>query len=380
MEMIKMSATGGKTNSIKIFLLLAAFFAAPTFVFAAPTLSGYSGVASDGSSITLSGTSFGTNAAVGTSNLEFLGGKNGPIESGTVGTDFNGARSGWSVMQDWGNTLQFSTDSVLFGTKVLHNQLDLANLQEAPLTYSFPSPVTSSDHLFISWWQRTTWTGNGQYKILRLSPQYKVTDDVGQTTLFFHNNAGGLTFGPYEYPNDGTLYPGFSPATPQSTWARFDMDIETSGNTTGSVTLTKYIPGQALGNEQYSSYHTHYSGLNWNYIIWQNYFGTDGTGSMTTGATWMDDIFIQHGTPARVELCDSAIWANRKQCMIQNPTAWAVSSVNIELNAGNFASGSTKYLYLIDSVGAVSNSLAVTIGSGASDVIAPAAPSGLQVQ
>jgi len=356
-------------------LILIAFLMLPNLVFAAPYLSSYSGTASDGNSLILSGTDFGANTAVGTAALEFLGGKNGPIETGTTGAGFS--RSRWDVMRDWDGDIVYSTNHVLFGSKILQMQGG-GTWPEVPLTYNFPTPVTSSDHIFVSWWERVTWAGNGQYKIIRFSPTETVIDGNGQTCMFFHNNDGGLTFGPYEYPNDGTLYPDFSPATPQSIWERFDIDITTSSNTSGAVTFTKYIPGQSVETEKYSSYHTHYSGLNWNYIVWQNYFGTDGSGSMTAGDVWFDDIFVQHGSPARVELCDNAAWANRQQCIVQYPTSWpSSSSVTITLNAGNFASGTTRYLFLIDSTGAISNSIPVIIGSG--DSSPPAAPTGLTI-
>lgn len=359
---------GKKIRVIWVYMLVLWAFATQVMstAYASPAITGVTGTFSDGQTVTLSGSGFGSNIAVGTSNIEFVGGANGPIESGTVGSTFT--RNNWSIMTDWGGNIVYSNNSVPYRSKVLQ-MTSGSSVIEAPLSYKLPSAVPSGDHIYVSWWENTTWTGNGQYKILRFSPTNTVIDSIGQQDVyFFHNNPGGVTFGidggPY------ALYPSFSPAFPQSTWTRTDVDITTSSSNTGTITTTKYTPGSSLQSTSATQYTTQASGVSWNYIIWQNYFGTDGVGTMTAGDVWLDDLFIQHGSPARVELCDSSTWSSRQTCMIQPPTLWG-NTISVTLNQGIFANGSTAYLYVIDANGNVSNGQKITFVSSTTSVPQP---------
>lgn len=374
----------------RTILVIGLIVAFPMMIIAAPLITGVTGTVSDGSSITISGSNFTTNSIVGTSNLEFLGGKNGPINSGSSGTEFS--RINWSIDPEWGNDIQYSTNNVPWGTHVLQMTGPYTSSgngnPEAPLYYKFPSAVNASDSLFISWWQRTTFSGNGQYKILRLEPTNTVIDSSGaQDCWFFHNNGGGISYGinggPYVTNSN---YLPFTPASPQSTWQRVDMTLKTSSP--NSIVITMYTPGSTPQSWSASSYSSSASNNNWNYICWQNYFGTDGSGSMTTGDVWMNDIYISHGTPARVEIADSSTWSNRKTCIIQPPSSWNSNgqSITITVNQGSFASGSAAYLYVVDSSGNVNaNGYPITIGGqsnsggSSSDTTAPSVPSGVKV-
>lgn len=107
----------------------------------------------------------------------------------------------------------------------------------------------------------------------------------------------------------------------------------------------------------------------------------DGLDSYTANySLWMDDFYLDI-TQARVEICSGSTWTNKGTCEIQIPTAWDSTgqSATVTINQGAFASNSSQYLYLVDSTGAVnSNGKAITFG--ASSGTAPiAAPSNLTV-
>lgn len=324
----------------------------------APIISGGSATYTNGQAVTVTGSGFGSNAAVGTSNIEFLGGAIGPINSGTTGASFS--RSNWSTDTEWDGNIIYSTNNVGFGAKCLQMTGEGAYL-EAPLYYNFPSSVSSSgDHIFVSWWEMATWTGNGQYKMLRLSPTDTIVDMPGQQAVyFFHNNSGSTTFGCDGETLGNQNYPGFSPATPQGTWSRIDVDMTTSSSGTGTINLSKYTPGSALQTMSITSVSTTTDSYPWNYVVWQNYFGTDSIGTMTAGDVWLEDLFIQHGSAARVELCDSATWSSRNTCFIQPPTSWN-NTISITLNQGTFANGLVTYLYVVDASGNVSKGQPIT--------------------
>ena len=344
-------------NQMLIPIIIILLVIAPPAL-AAPAITGYSGTIGDGQSVTISGSGFGANSYAGTTAIEFLGGASGPIESGTLGQTFT--RSRWSVDKGWGDDLIWSNSNVPWGTKTLYME-GVSSWPEAPLYYNFPSSVgTNGDRLFVSWWERVNYTGNGQYKLIRFSPTQTIQDGNGQLTWFFHTSSGNY----FQRPTvgDQNQYPNFCPANTQNTWQRVDIDILTSSSSSGTLNVTGYRSGTAVNSTTFNNFYTS-PGSAWQYVVWQNYFGTGGTGSMTDGNIWFKDIYVSHGTRARVEVCNSSTWSARQTCMIQPASAWSASSATIRVNRGAFGAASTAYLYLIDSTGAVnSTGFAVTFG------------------
>jgi hypothetical protein len=87
------------------------------------------------------------------------------------------------------------------------------------------------------------------------------------------------------------------------------------------------------------------------------------------------DIYFDESS-SRVLICNGSTYANRGLCEVQIPAAWSDSGISVNLNQGAFADSSIKYLYVVDSAGAVnSGGYSVTFGSGGgTDTTAPAAP------
>lgn len=64
---------------------------------------------------------------------------------------------------------------------------------------------------------------------------------------------------------------------------------------------------------------------------------------------WVDDVYIQVGTRARIVLGDSPIYADCTQQEIQYPTQWSDGSIEFQLNyGGGFAAGDTAYVFVIN--------------------------------
>lgn len=82
-------------------------------------------------------------------------------------------------------------------------------------------------------------------------------------------------------------------------------------------------------------------------------FGLDPSVYIGDYLMQLDDIYID-STPARVEICDVAAWADRPgaHCEIQLPVAWADGSVEFTVNRGSFAAG-PGYLYVVNRAGLV---------------------------
>jgi hypothetical protein len=96
----------------------------------------------------------------------------------------------------------------------------------------------------------------------------------------------------------------------------------------------------------------------WRRVVFQNYWGN---GNADNADIWIDDVYVQLGTPARVELADSASWADHHHREVQEPLAWSAGEIIVELNRGGFQPGETAYLFVVDELGQVSNGYPVTL-------------------
>jgi len=82
-------------------------------------------------------------------------------------------------------------------------------------------------------------------------------------------------------------------------------------------------------------------------------FGLDPSVSVGDYLLELDDIYIDR-TPARVEICAMASWADRAgaHCEVQHPVAWSDESIEVTVNRGSFPSGPA-YLYVVNSANEV---------------------------
>jgi len=74
-----------------------------------------------------------------------------------------------------------------------------------------------------------------------------------------------------------------------------------------------------------------------------------------------DDLYLQFGTRARIEMGNKAVYEECTELEIQTPTEWSETSIQFDVNYGGFSSGDTVYLYVINSAGKVSPGVAVEL-------------------
>ena len=337
-----------------VFLLLAAATS-----YAAPNVSAISGQFSDDQQVVIQGSGFGQNSL----NIEWLGGKNGAIESGSAGQAFS--RTNWENAWGWAN-LAYATDQKESGVKSLKVNPDSANNWNGIMSYNLTSPVNAGGGLFISYWVRKTTSGSGQWKMLRVSGNDTVVDGSQEVVLFNWLGTGSqqLVVDPGQ-GNDQTTWVNDVYPTADNTWYRMDLYLKASSlnGSDGSITINRITPGSATAAQTISGLKTHLSGYSWNHVIWQNYVGN----GMNNGTFWFDDVYIQNGSQARVELGDSSTWSGCTIREIQYPTSWADGSITVKLNQGRFSSGANAYLYVVDSNGNVnSNGYSVMLGTSGS--------------
>lgn len=96
----------------------------------------------------------------------------------------------------------------------------------------------------------------------------------------------------------------------------------------------------------------------WTTFIFQLYFDCTGDfclpGSEEANV-YLDDIYLQFGTQARVEIGNEAVYAACTQLEVQIPTLWADGSITVDANlGGSFAGDTSLYAYVIDGSGVVS--------------------------
>jgi hypothetical protein len=90
---------------------------------------------------------------------------------------------------------------------------------------------------------------------------------------------------------------------------------------------------------------------------------SDGSAGNHDYYIYLDDMYIDKSR-ARVELCSESTWAARAHCEIQPPTSWSATTAAVTINQGTFTSGTTAYVYLVDSDG-VANATGYPVEIGA---------------
>jgi hypothetical protein len=293
---------------------------------------------------TITGNGFGTHSL----DIESI---DSTIEGGTVSSDF--AKTGWSNNWGWANH-KYATDQKHSGSKSLKVTVGGSNYNGV-LSYRLPQPVLAGEELFLSYWVRYSGSSAGQWKMLRVSGNETIVDGAQEIALF---NWFALQQQLVVHPstaNDQTFWLD-EPDRPaaDATWYRKDVYISGSSTNTANGTIVETLihPGSAISTFTASNVKTHVaSGDDLEYIIWQNYLGNGNTGA----DIWTDDIYIQKGTRARVEIGDNVDFDSCTHREIQVPSAWSNSSITITPRRGSFNAGSSVYVFVVGDDGVASS-------------------------
>ena len=98
-------------------------------------------------------------------------------------------------------------------------------------------------------------------------------------------------------------------------------------------------------------------------------------GGATKSHPTFDDVYIASGpnARARVEIGNSSSYNSCSKMAILTPTSWSNSQIVATVRTGLFRSGETAYLFVVDANGNTSSGKAITIGQG-SDASTPTPP------
>lgn len=320
-------------SCLRIVVALAALLASVATI-AAPSIGGVSGTVSHGSSITISGSSFGTKATAA------------PVAWKTF-EDNSITSGGWSI----GFPANFSISASNNRSNSSYYGKAYYGGSEERVWFSRNLP--SATLFFTSFWLRLSSNANQQSgKFYRVYFSGANSDNI-----YLSTGDGNFQIRGYSECNGSTEW-GAGPSMAQDGWSKVDILLSQSGGMTAWV------------NGVQSWTHPEWTGgsCGWapsgHSIDLPNMLDGPERGHVALGEYGYDDILFDT-TQARVELCPGATWSARGGCESQPATSWGASSIAVTVNRGGFATGNTAYLYVVDSTGSANASgYSVTLGGG----------------
>jgi hypothetical protein len=356
--------------------------------------------------ITIAGRGFGLNTGV----IEWLGGISGNIEQGVVGNAFN--KQNWAITQESSgfHSPKYTSTKSHSGTKSIFAAPDGCSNGCATNHYGagslFYDAGTNPTVLYVTYWSLLDTTGaipSFQWKQWRWRPDAMLGDRLDEYMSSDWYNSNGLNTQGYVCTmNDavscgngtpagqGYWFAGNGSQSPIiGTWFRKEIYWKygkTNGDFVQRIFRNPGIEGVVTAKD-WTGIATNPASNTKRYFVFQNYVGDSTPDSQDKGNIniYIDDVFIQTGTQARVELCDSSTWNNRKHCEIQYPTYWSDGSISINFNKGSFNVNDKVYFYVVDGNGNVSNPsgaltvLASSANSSSNDTTPPAPPQRMRV-
>lgn len=368
---------------LKFSVVTILIFSCTFNLFAAPNVTDISGDISDGLQVTISGSGFGTNPL---NKIEWLGGTGGNIEQGIVGNKFQ--KTGW---------LGEPTNPAAFEAKYsdLKSHSGAHSIMSSYTETQYRSDITYGSgteikEIYVTWWAYfDAGSFDGQWKMWRMMPVHGFSDNFTPniysaklTNVLFHMRPTPTLDTLWRWSDAPdwlrpagralTAYPG------KDQWARMEIYIKASstpGQTDGSLVTTCIRPGTGMGDGiDYDGNLMTYSADQTNrykYFVFQNYLSGAGRSNVKI---FLDDIFVQEDSRARVEIGNDSVWQNCTHREIQIPLTWSDTVTTFTVNQGSFSVGDNLYLFVVDSGGNVSNGFPITMGESVADITAPVLP------
>lgn len=100
----------------------------------------------------------------------------------------------------------------------------------------------------------------------------------------------------------------------------------------------------------------------WQRFVFMLFFDDPSQGDRSERCDmFIDDVYLQFGTRARVEIGDRAAYASCTRLEVQPVAGWNQGSIDITVNYGGFSSGDDVYLFVVRQDGAVSTGYPVRL-------------------
>ena len=333
------------------FLLLTIFYGFFAAIgWTAPVISSVSGTVTHGSSITISGESFGSKTTAApflwdtVDNTTYSGISDG--ETIPVGV-------GYPWKQNNQNTMKMETTDAMRhsnSSKMYKSSGIIGDFTDTPLPNN-PSTGT----IYISWWwmpNSDPVAGSHSSKFLRLSDQ---SDSINKTFSWTQMHNYTYILGSY-CNTEWEDWPGNV-----NGWNLHEVIMSTS-----KKMYYIYVNGGLLSSGDWSGC----ASASYN-EIWG--IGWDGGGADPPSLTaWMDDIYADN-TLSRAVVGNASTYDSSTHREMQIPSAWSNGSISITVNQGSFKNGETAFIYVVDSNGNVNSQGYQVVFGG------PHPPTGLRI-
>jgi hypothetical protein len=332
-----------------------------------PMISGVLGGLSNGQSITIVGSSFGSKSHAGPMLWDdFDSGSNGAIvagdSTGAAPLVHQGNLAGYSQWQLAGGG-NYTGQAVVFdnsspkANSPLHARATFLDSTYWGLNLYVPyAQFTTGSELYMSFYFRMTRTGAASPKQLKAWIAYDSTD---MDKLYWSTAYDNCEAGPYRMHITELVQEQYFSNGGVDTigeWVRFETYLKQSGPDVSDGMWLQAFSRPSIGipqREFHSVINQKLRTSTADFVHWT--FG-GAYYDMCTGAepgTIDIDDFYMDSTQARVEICNAPTFSASTKCELQLPTAWSDGSITAVFNKGYLESSSAAYVYIINAAGSV---------------------------
>ena len=358
---------------------------------AAPAVGSVSGTVAGGQTITITGTGFGTTGPTIKVFDDFEKGANW----NTIYTGAGSAQVGqWDAIGGYPAGIKYSSAYKRSGNLSYVQNWSSDNGAEGDRWVGIHS-LGGATQIYMSWWafiptgvnvpgtQRGNLDPGGgpNWKIFWLYHNPYPASDF--TSTFLSNTLptrGAWFVGAGNDMSPARIDSGWNYDTSfiKGQWSRWEVYI-TGSTTSGILQFFETNASRTRNRLVNLSGVTMHTGETWDIVHFPGY----GRGDQNS-QTYYDDIYVATGPGAlsRVEIGNNSAYSSCTNLAVITPTSWSSNSITATVRQGAFTAGSSAYLFVVDSTGAVSPGYPVTIGSGSNPAPAPSqvsAPTGLRV-
>lgn len=340
-----------------LYLIIFALFASP--VFAAPSISGVTGSVSDGGTVTISGSNFGSKSTAAPIKFDMF-------DDGT--NNLHLTESGyWSIFSD--NSSDKKPKYTNTNNRTGSSLNALVTLATTTNDYFYKGSETFTSYAYINFWLRPsngnlTGSATAQIKFWRL--EHSTTTRPTLANIWQPNASSGwlyytLTREDATSESAGGTNAGDITNYNLETWNNVELLITMSSGQDAADGVVTVIH-DCVQQDQKTGL-TMFTGTNRFQGIKLGEFIQDLSIVGEEAEEHYDDVYIDN-TFARVAIGNSSVYANCTVREMQPPTAWADGEVTVTFNQGAFSLGEQIYIFVIDSSNVASSGFPITAGEG----------------
>lgn len=307
-------------------------------------ITGTSGTLSHGSSVVLSGAQFGTKSTAAPQRYD-------DFEDGALSDPISGS-------VNWGEFTNNPGGEPIYS----NGQLRTNSTRSARCNFANNGSGTSSFTFGMSPRSATMYLDYWQFCSADIADNQKTWRMFGSEGLFPETtwNIGGGTQRRLTTEGDGTIHQQEDTGEVDfaGAWRHYQFWFVNSSANTADGRLWMARDGVVYTDSTTWKWRGNESGADTFWGIYVGYYAQVPTGSDMF--VYFDDVYIDSFVQ-RVELGDSAVYANCTHREIQSPTAWADGEITVTLNTGSFASAAECFLFVVDDANTATAGYAVTL-------------------